>query len=34
MKEYPNAFRRIGVEDAAVRERAEACFETLFFDPE
>ncbi len=34
MKEYPNLFSRIGVDSRDVREKAEACFETLFFDPE
>ncbi len=34
MKEYPNAFARIGVDREAVQKKAEACFETLFFDPE
>ena len=30
---YPNQFSRIGVSDAEARERAERCFDTLFFDP-
>ncbi len=34
MNSYPNTFERIGVSQTAVRARAEACFHTLFFDPE
>ena len=33
-KKYPNQFARIGVSGEQVRARVEACFETLFFDPE
>ena len=33
-REYPNLFAKIGVDAEAVRRKAEACFETLFFDPE
>lgn len=33
-KEYPNQFARIGVSGEQARARVEACFETLFFDPE
>jgi len=31
---YPNQFARIGVSDREVLERVEACFQTIFFDPE
>ena len=31
---YPNLFSRIGVSDREARERVEACFRTIFFDPE
>ena len=34
MDRYPNTFARIGLGEPAVRERAENCFQTLFFDPE
>ncbi|MBQ6382344.1 MAG: xylanase [Clostridia bacterium] len=33
-REYPNLFAKIGVDAETVRRKAEACFETLFFDPE
>ncbi|MBQ3269248.1 MAG: xylanase [Clostridia bacterium] len=31
---YPNRFARIGVSDREVEARVEACFQTIFFDPE
>ena len=31
---YPNQFARIGVDDSTVEKRIQACFETIFFDPE
>ena len=31
---YPNQFVRIGVSDREAMERVEACFHTIFFDPE
>ena len=34
MQQYPNFFARIGISDAEARARVEACFNTIFFDPE
>ncbi len=31
---YPNQFARIGISDETVRERVDAAFHTIFFDPE
>ena len=31
---YPNQFARIGIGDREVMDRVEACFRTIFFDPE
>ena len=33
-RDYQNFFSRIGISDEAVNERIEACFNTVFFDPE
>ena len=33
-RNYPNFFARIGVTDEEVRARVQACFDTIFFDPE
>ena len=33
-RKYDNQFARIGVSDREVLEKAEACFQTIFFDPE
>ena len=33
-RNYPNFFARIGVTDEELRARVQACFDTIFFDPE
>ncbi len=33
-EKYPNQFARVGIGDREAAERVEACFRTIFFDPE